>query len=155
LRPGAAMPGQRHLLVWGISILLLGLAAVWAWPLLQPSPAQPLATAAAVVPTITRIPTRTPIFPTNTPQPTRTATPIPELGKGKTAIVTTAGLRSRLEPTTDSRVVITFREGDRVTILDGPRDADGYIWWQIEGNAGSGWSAERSAEGVQWLRVER
>jgi hypothetical protein len=75
------------------------------------------------------------------------------LQKGSAAIVTTAGLRARRDPTTNARVVANFHEGERVMILDGPTEADGYTWWQIKGESGTGWSAERSAKGEEWLRL--
>jgi hypothetical protein len=49
-------------------------------------------------------------------------------------------------------VRVGFKEGERVRIREGPVEADGYIWWRIEGQSGAGWSAERSKEGVVWLQ---
>jgi hypothetical protein len=42
----------------------------------------------------------------------------------------------------------------QVMIVDGPVVADNYTWWRVEGETGSGWSAERSQEGNLWLIPE-
>jgi hypothetical protein len=155
-RPGVALPGYQRMWVWALGVVILALAAWVGWQRVA-VPAAPVATptAIAAVPTATRLPTRTPVFPTNTPLPTPTIAPTPMLTIGKNATVTTAGLRGRREPTTDSQVVVRFREGEQVTVLDGPREADGYTWWQIKGALGTGWSAERSLEGDVWLQLEQ
>ena len=44
------------------------------------------------------------------------------------------------------------QSGERVRILEGPVDADGFTWWKIEGASGTGWSAQQSKEGVVWLQ---
>lgn len=104
----------------------------------------------ATAPVIVATPVRTPLFPTMTPS----VTPEPKLEIEASAwIVNTAGspLRGRQEPTINSPVRATFKEGEQVKILGGPIEADGYTWWQLEGSTGIGWSAERSNENVEWI----
>ena len=36
-------------------------------------------------------------------------------------------------------------------VLEGPILADGFVWWQISGVSGSGWSAEHNNKGVVWI----
>jgi hypothetical protein len=94
---------------------------------------------------------RTPIFPTITPSPP----PDPVLAIGRSALIANTGgqpLRGRQDPGLKSPVRASFKEGEQVTIQEGPVQADGYTWWRIEGSSGIGWSAERSAEGVVWLQ---
>jgi hypothetical protein len=39
--------------------------------------------------------------------------------------------------------------GEKVAIKGGPTNADGFVWWQIQGANGlSGWAAEKSADGA-------
>lgn len=78
--------------------------------------------------------------------------PDPSLGSlirvGDTVEVTLVSrrdaLRLRNAPSiNDSRVIQLMPNGTRVRVVDGPRDADGYRWWQLrtpEGNVG--WAAE-------------
>jgi hypothetical protein len=104
----------------------------------------------ATAPAIVATPVRTPLFPTATPS----ATPEPKLAiDGQAWIVNTGGspLRGRKEPSIQSPIQATFKEGEQVKILAGPAEADGYTWWQLEGAAGIGWSAERSSENVEWI----
>lgn len=118
---------------------------------LQSSQNAPKTVAALVIPTSTP----RPLFPTPTAIP---ATPEPttstELRVDSNAIVTNmAGraLRGRVEPNLKARVQTTFREGERVHVIEGPVEADGLRWWRIENDSGNGWSAERSPEGIVWL----
>jgi len=93
---------------------------------------------------------RTPIFPTITPSP-----PAPVLHIGGGALVANTDgrpLRGRQEPSLKAPVRVSFKEGERVEIREGPVQADGYTWWRIESANGAGWSAERSQEGVIWLQ---
>lgn len=107
-------------------------------PLAQPAP--------------TPAPTRTPIFATATPQPTPTQ---PALQVGASAQVSNtqgATLRSRKQPSLDAPTTANFKEGERVKLLEGPVEADGFVWWRIEGASGSGWSAQQSRDGLVWLQ---
>lgn len=102
------------------------------------------------VPTVAA-PTVAPPTPTLLPP---TAPPPPTLRAGGLAVVVnvgTAQLRARQRPGLTQPVQARIAEGAQVTLLEGPVEADGYIWWRVEGAGGSGWCAERSAEGLPWL----
>lgn len=64
---------------------------------------------------------------------------------GDRLVVTGTGdcLRARQEPNLQGEVQACLPDGTEVFIQEGPREADGYIWWRL---AGWGWSAD------QWLR---
>src|SRR5262245_18555567 len=71
---------------------------------------------------------RTSIFPTITPSP-----PAPVLHIGGGALVAnTEGrpLRGRQGPSLKAPVRVSFKEGERVEIREGPVQADGYTWWR-------------------------
>jgi WD40 repeat protein len=58
-------------------------------------------------------------------------------------IITEAGanLNLRAEPSLDGEVLRKLQPGDRVTILDGPVEADGYTWWKVQTEDGTtGWT---------------
>jgi hypothetical protein len=112
-------------------------------------------------------PTRTTVAntePTNTPTPIATPTPAPptptptpsepymHIG-GMARIVNVGGteLTGRNEPGLEATYQIGFPEGSEVKIVDGPVRVDDYIWWLLESDAGSGWSAEGSPDGDMWL----
>ena len=61
-------------------------------------------------------------------------------------------LRGRQQPSIKATATAAFKSGQRVKILEGPVDADGFKWWKIEGESGIGWSAQQSKEGVVWLQ---
>jgi hypothetical protein len=61
-------------------------------------------------------------------------------------------LRGRKQPNLKAAATAAFKAGERVRILEGPVEADGFIWWKIEGASGAGWSAQQSKEGVVWLK---
>lgn len=50
-------------------------------------------------------------------------------------------LRARAQPSRESAVLTRFAEGTRLTVVDGPREAEGLTWWQVRGDAGEGWCA--------------
>jgi hypothetical protein len=100
----------------------------------------------------TRLPTRTPIFPTPTPNPTATPAVL-QVGAGAQVInIESAVLRGRKQPSLKAAATAAFKSGERVRILEGPVEADGFTWWKIEGASGTGWSAQQSKEGVVWLQ---
>jgi hypothetical protein len=151
------IPRQFSPLAWLLGAAAIGLIAVVLLGRL-PSTAlfqapEPTAAPAAAVPTAR--PTRTPILPTATPTPTPTptATPVPPtLHVGGSADVIIDRLRGRHSATTKAQIALTFRKGERVTILEGPVEADGYIWWKLQGASGEGWSAQGSPSGDVWLQ---
>jgi hypothetical protein len=53
-----------------------------------------------------------------------------------------AGLNLREQPSTYSKVVGKAREGTVLTVLEGPTEADDYVWWKVRAPDGSeGWGA--------------
>lgn len=97
-------------------------------------------------------PTSTPIFPTATPLPTPTPVALHAGGQATVVNIKDGSLRARQEPSLKSPVKASFHEGDRVSVVEGPVDADGYTWWHIESDRGAGWSAQQSQDGVEWLQ---
>ncbi|MBX0328974.1 hypothetical protein K2Z83_14950 [Oscillochloris sp. ZM17-4] len=67
--------------------------------------------------------------------------------------VNDSSLRARAAPglAGSIRVVARFPEGSEVTVIEGPAQVDGLTWWRIGGDAGEGWSAERSSDDVLFL----
>jgi Tol biopolymer transport system component len=62
---------------------------------------------------------------------------------GETYTITDAGsdLSLRGEPTLEGEVLRKLQPGDRVTIVEGPVEADGYTWWQMQAEDGvTGWA---------------
>jgi hypothetical protein len=148
-------PGNLRALLWPASAVAIVLAiggALWALLQNQQPVAEPVASTAivAVVPTAA-LPTRTPIFPTATVLPT--ATPVVLRAGGLARVAGTGGrpLRGREEPSLDAPARVAFAEGEQVRVLEGPIEADGYVWWRIEGPSGAAWSAQGSPEGAEWL----
>jgi hypothetical protein len=155
-RPSVDWGGRSR---WGRLALALALIAVGAGAFVmlrarsQPSvaagtpavaPSARVATTAAVA--------RTPVFPTITPSPS--PPPLALHIGGAALIANTEGqpLRGRQEPRLKSPAKVRFKEGERVRVREGPVEADGYTWWRIESQSGTGWSAERSKQGVVWLQ---
>jgi hypothetical protein len=99
---------------------------------LAPAGGQPLLTPGAISPSDLAAPS-TPVFGRF-------------LSVGGLAIVnTTEGdtLNVRTAPTRDSAVATRLPDGDRVTIVDGPRAAEGFTWWKVRTAAGiEGWVVE-------------
>jgi hypothetical protein len=64
------------------------------------------------------------------------------LAVGGSAAITDDGVNLRADATTASDVVTVLAKGQTVSIVDGPRDADGYEWWNITlADGTSGWIA--------------
>lgn len=102
-----------------------------------------------------RVAAATSLPQTATPtMPSATAEPI-VLQVGIEATVVNVGespLRARRAPGVNQPVEVRFPQDSTVIIVEGPVEADGYIWWRIEGEGGNGWSAEQSLDGVVWLQ---
>ena len=132
--------------------LALGLCALLAFALiigLRPLPAGPAIDAqrpTAIVVTITP----SPVIPTATLPPTvvpPSPTPTPEgLYIGGVAVVNGTGsaLRLRSDPGLQTTTLKTVIDGKRLTILEGPREADGLIWWRLRdpSDGAEGWAAQ-------------
>jgi hypothetical protein len=57
------------------------------------------------------------------------------------------GVNLRTEPSTSSDVAAVLLDGTELTVIDGPVEADGYVWWNVSGIAAdgtevSGWMAQ-------------
>lgn len=62
-------------------------------------------------------------------------------------------LNMRTEPGLSSTIVTKLPPETPVTILDGPRDANGYRWWQIQTEDGTiGWSVDSSDGGLTLVK---
>jgi SH3 domain-containing protein len=108
-------------------------------PIDQGSIAQPTALVITITPS--------PIVPTATIRPTLPPTAAPHgLYIGGVAIVTGTGsaLRLRSDPGLQSTTLKTVADGVRLTILEGPREADNLIWWRLHDPAdgAEGWAAQ-------------
>ncbi len=102
-----------------------------------PSATVPLETATSVVP-----PTETVVLPGVTPEDT----PGPGgIRPGALVVVQNtqgAGLNLREQPTTFAKVVVKVREGTVLTVVEGPTEADDYVWWKVRAPDGAeGWGA--------------
>ncbi len=65
----------------------------------------------------------------------------PDLAIGDAAVVADGRLNVRSDATVGGDILAVLETGATGTILDGPIVADGYSWYQIETDAGTGWVA--------------
>lgn len=140
------------LLLLAVLVLALGGGAWWLLGRGRtPAEAQTSAAAPTAAPTAPPTPR-----PTLTAAPTAAPTVAPALGIGARARIVNlngAPLRARSAPGLQASVVARIPEGSEVTLLDGPAEADGYTWWQVEAEGASGWVAAGSPEGVAFLEA--
>lgn len=65
-----------------------------------------------------------------------------EFSVGDTVVVDTDGLNLRADFGTDADVVTVLENGTTASFTDGPEDADGYTWYELDAGDGSvGWAA--------------
>jgi len=112
----------------------------------------------AAVPTFTKLPptdSPPPITPTDTVTPTATMVlsieltleppTFTEIVPGATVVVQGTlgvGLNLRTEPAKQARLARNVKEGAVLTVLEGPEEADGYVWWKLRTPDGKeGWGA--------------
>jgi hypothetical protein len=154
-RPGIGygVRGRRALLL-AAGVLVVVVAAVVIFRGRAPATTARLAAEPVTALPSAPVPTRTPLFPTPTPTPSPTAASTQLRVGGQAQVANTGGnnLRGRKAPKLSAAPTAAFKEGEQVTILEGPVDADGYTWWRVEGKGGTGWSAQQSKEGVVWLQ---
>jgi hypothetical protein len=153
---------------WALLVILVGVIIILCVSLVlvvrairdggkdaTPTPAATATRAAAPTATATpregtvEAPTATVALPLEgTPPPT----PIAEIAPGATVIVKGtlgAGLNLRQQPSTYAKVVASSGEGDELTVLEGPKEADGYVWWYLKTSDGKeGWGA------ANWLALK-
>ncbi|CAN5659422.1 hypothetical protein BH23CHL5_BH23CHL5_04240 [soil metagenome] len=117
------------------------------------TPSAPTSEPESPTPAPSETPTSTPtVQPTEPPTavPTQTMTPAPQsspttsvpdtLSPGDVVEVTTS-LRLRSTPSTSGGVVAVMPTGMVGTVLGGPVNASGFVWWQIVVPSGTGWAA--------------
>ncbi|MBN2085471.1 MAG: SH3 domain-containing protein [Anaerolineales bacterium] len=157
--PASASPepagGLRASLAWwvwplGAGIGLAAVIAIWVLLFAAPLPSVP----AQVIPpyfTVFPPPTYTPIPPTLTITPFYTATPaLPTvmpgtIGVGAMVEVTEDGLRLRDAPSLTGKILSQATSHELFTVIEGPRQADGYTWWLLQGvydKSRQGWAVE-------------
>jgi uncharacterized protein YgiM (DUF1202 family) len=149
---------------WALLAILVGVVIVLCVALVlfvralrndgEEAPAVPAATASPEP-----LPTDTPSLLTAILLPP-TATEPPDVGveepptstgiaAGATVIVKGtkgAGLNIREEPARQARIVTSAKEGAELTVLEGPEEAGGYVWWKLQTSDGKeGWGAS------EWL----
>lgn len=124
-------------------------------PSTSPDASAPLPTASATVPAATPTPA-----PSASNEPTPTSAPTPDaepigLRVGQVAAVVDEPLVVRTAPGTDPDSTITPDRlwiGQRVRILDGPADVDGYTWWEVQVGEIRGWVADAELDdSAPWL----
>jgi hypothetical protein len=150
-----ATAGLRRTLAWWVLplgvVLALAIVAV-AWVAIYTAP-MPTLPAQAVPPYFTVFPppslTPVPLTPTLTPFYTPTPA-VPTLqpgtiGVGAMVEVTEDGVRLRDAPSLQGRILNQASAHELFTVVDGPRAADGYNWWLLQGvydATRQGWAVE-------------
>lgn len=133
-----------------IAVLLLAATLAFLW-YTRPGPSPRSASTAVLnviaAPTVTPrpvTPTMVSGFPAPSDQP---PTPVPgQVSIGAQVQITNTGgdgLRLRTEPGLETQVLFLGAEGETFKVSDGPQEADGYIWWYLEGQdnpSRSGWA---------------
>jgi len=67
-------------------------------------------------------------------------TALPDLAPGVVVYTNEDFVRLRTEASTTGEVLLELTSGQRLSIVSGPVEADGYTWWQVETGLGtSGW----------------
>jgi uncharacterized protein YgiM (DUF1202 family) len=58
--------------------------------------------------------------------------------------VTGAGdnLNARVGPDTNSAVLTILQQGDMLRVINGPRQSQGFTWWQLQTSEGAAWAAD-------------
>ncbi len=53
------------------------------------------------------------------------------------------GLRIRSAPNTDGAILTTVPDGTSLTVLGGPQDGSGLVWWNVQFGSITGWAADQ------------
>lgn len=92
--------------------------------------------------------------PTAAPTATFTPTPVPgtALSVGQPArVVAPDGLNMRDQASSAGQLLLLLGANQRVTVVEGPTDAEGFRWWRVDDGGGNvGWVAESDGE-TEWL----
>lgn len=62
---------------------------------------------------------------------------------GDTVYIDTDGINIRSSPGTSSTVVTVLFTNETATVVDGPRSADGYVWYRLDAEGGTGWGVSQ------------
>lgn len=131
-----------------LAVVLVAAGGLWAYNTYYGGPQ---GEAAAASPTTAAVATARPTTrPTPRPTTPPTATSAPQLGVGARARVITeegAPLRMRNAPGQAASLVARIPSGAEVELLEGPVEADGFIWWRVRAAEGEGWCAAGSVDG--------
>jgi dipeptidyl aminopeptidase/acylaminoacyl peptidase len=72
--------------------------------------------------------------------------PLPALQSGEMFTITESGaqLKLRASPSLTGEILERLEEGERILVLEGPEEADEYLWWQVRVSSSGreGWVAE-------------
>jgi len=60
---------------------------------------------------------------------------------GDSVYIDTNGINIRTSPGTSSSVVTVLYTNETAEVVDGPQSADGYVWYRLRSNRGTGWGA--------------
>jgi uncharacterized protein YgiM (DUF1202 family) len=55
-------------------------------------------------------------------------------------------LNLRSEPTRSSEVLAMLKDGARLVLLEGPIEAEGYLWWKVLVGGREGWLVEQAGD---------
>jgi uncharacterized protein YgiM (DUF1202 family) len=145
-------------LIWLGPTLACGSFAPRPTPTPTPPPAETaVAEAATATPVISLSNTPVPPaaeVPTAAPTATFTATAVPgtALAVGQPArVVAPDGLNMRDQPSSSGQLLLLLPSNQRVSVLEGPTEAEGFRWWRVDDGGGNvGWVAESDGE-TEWL----
>lgn len=156
--PGGYYDQRQRFLIRAAAVVAtvavaLGGFLLWRGRSELPATAQGNGNQSAIAANTTQVPTRTPVFATPTVPPTPTPLALRAGGTAEVVNVGAAVLRGRKQPMLTAAATAAFKQGDRVSVLEGPVEADGFTWWRIEGSAGAGWSAQQAQDGTPWLQA--
>jgi hypothetical protein len=105
--------------------------------LVTPEPTQHAPTAETCNPTEYR-PDGTVCTPTGTYYP---GGQYVEFAEGTQITPTDTGVRVRALPSLDGEILFYAQPGEHFTVIEGPAQGTGLIWWRIRGVSGEGWVA--------------
>ena len=141
----------------GIVVSIVGI--VIAVALVNAFLSRPPLQVTAVTPTIIILtappraePTETPELATPTPIPTFTPIPTPDVGQAPDEVTVgfyaqvsgtdDFGVTVRGGPSTSNVPLVVAPEGEIMLVTDGPEEAGGFLWWQVQLADGTeGWAA--------------
>lgn len=134
----SSQAGASPNIAWVGGNVIAAQASYMAWGTL----ADPVYIPNAVIPAI--VPNTAPVSPAQLLGETPVVRGFLAVG-GLALVNTTDGdqLNVRANPGTSAAVVGKLSNGARVTLLDGPRFAEGYTWWKVRTSSGiEGWAVE-------------